>query len=526
MNKKAKLGLIGGTLLLGAVALSGCTASFCSTKDKAHMLFAFDYGATKYYTEEDLDRPADSQKIKINDQELDIYSYTNTSNCVALQTILVNAQKNGITIPSNNYFKAFDEEVLKYIVTKESIDLSEITVLKGEYHQGNYENTLNVLADYGYYKFYYNIPEDNGVDGAEKVSYLSTAVKWTNWEYFDSLVRTKETIGIDELPSSDFVKYYKSQMNSYIRNYRSCLATSDGVYGYYGSNGERNPINIEAKTWAYSWRINGKFTFFEGLLVWPIGALADVVTDGLRNVFPNNQVSQGWAAVLAIVVVTIIVRSVMIFLTIGQTTSNAKMQAVQPEIQKIQAKYPNANTNRNEQARLAQETQAIYKKHGVHPLRSMLVMIVQFPVFICVWGALQGSAALSTGSFLGLNLSESISAVLFSATGWKTGAAVTALILFLLMAGAQAASMLLPQYIQKKQNAKVAKLGKNPTADQNAKRMKLFQYGMLAMIIFMGFALASGMGIYWLISAIFSLVQALITNAVIASRKNKKKEKR
>ena len=526
MNKKAKLGLIGGTLLLGAIALSGCTASFCSTKDKAHMLFAFDYGATKYYAADDAERPADAHKITVNGTELDIYAYTDTENCPALNTIVMNAFKNGISIPSHNYYQAFDEAVLNYIVTKEAIDVNSITVIDGDYHNGYYSNTLDVLVNYGYYKFYYNIPVDNNVEDAKQLSYYRTSIEWANWEYFDSLVREDETIGIDELPSSDFVKYYKSQMTTYVRNYRSCLATSDGVYGYYGVAGDRNPIDIEAKTWVYSWKINGKFTFFEGLLIWPIGALADVVTANLRNVFPANQVAQGWAAVLAIIVVTVIVRSLMIFITIGQSANNAKMQSVQPEIQKIQAKYPNANTNRNEQARLAQETQAIYKKHGVHPLRSMLVMIVQFPVFICVWGALQGSAALSTGSFLGLNLSESISAVLFSAAGWRTGAAVTALVLFLLMAGAQAASMLLPQYIQKKQNAKVAKLGKNPTADQNDKRMKLFQYGMLAMIVFMGFALASGMGIYWFISAIFSLVQTLITNAIIARKKKNKKEKR
>jgi len=31
-------------------------------------------------------------------------------------------------------------------------------------------------------------------------------------------------------------------------------------------------------------------------------------------------------------------------------------------------------------------------------------MIIQFPVFICVWGALSGSAALSSGEVLNLKL--------------------------------------------------------------------------------------------------------------------------
>ena len=89
------------------------------------------------------------------------------------------------------------------------------------------------------------------------------------------------------------------------------------------------------------------------------------------------------------------------------------------------------------------------------------------------------------------------------------------------MAGAQAVSMLLPQHLQKKKAKAAPKLGKNPTADQNSKRMKWFTYIMLAMIIFMGFSLASGMGVYWFISAIFSLAQTMITQAVMNRKKAK-----
>ena len=48
MKRKTKFALGGLTLLLGAVVLSGCTASFCTVTDKAHILYAFDYGVTNY----------------------------------------------------------------------------------------------------------------------------------------------------------------------------------------------------------------------------------------------------------------------------------------------------------------------------------------------------------------------------------------------------------------------------------------------------------------------------------------------
>lgn len=511
MKKVTKFGLIGGSLLISAIALSGCTASFCSTLDKAHMMYAFDYGVTAYYTEDT--KPAEATqvyvggnplKVVVDNVEVNLYKYSDFDNCPALNAILKNAgkQSNPIETPSLNYFATFDQKVLEYVYASYGTDLPEITI-----DESSGVNLLNILVDRGYYKFYYN------ESTTEEISYTHTGVRWANWEYFNNQVRNDTSVPIDQLAKSDFVAFYKSKMLSYINSYRSCIATSDGKYGYYGAAGHKTPIDIEGKTYGYAWSRG----FFEGLLIWPIAALADVVTNG----FLGAGVATGVASLLAIIVVTLIVRGILLSVTFNQSANQAKMTALQPEISKIQAKYPNANKDRNEQARLADATQKLYKKHGVHPLRSILTMIIQFPVFICVWGGLQGSAALSTGSFLGLNLSDSISSVLFNGANWANGSAWTALVLFLLMAGAQAVSMLLPQHLQKKKAKAAPKLGKNPTADQNSKRMKWFTYIMLAMIIFMGFSLASGMGVYWFISAIFSLAQTMITQAVMNRKKAK-----
>ena len=152
-------------------------------------------------------------------------------------------------------------------------------------------------------------------------------------------------------------------------------------------------------------------------------------------------------------------------------------------------------------------------------------MVIQFPVFICVWGALSGSAALSSGEVLNLKLSLTIREVIFDASNWWIPAngglpsAVTALFLFLLMAGAQAVSMLLPQWMQKARAKKVAKTGKNPAADSQNNKMKWFTYIMLAMIIFMGFSLVSAMGVYWFVGALISIGQTLIMQSIAAKRK-------
>ena len=132
--------------------------------------------------------------------------------------------------------------------------------------------------------------------------------------------------------------------------------------------------------------------FFEGLLVFPIAWL----TETFVGSFKGWGVMGGLAQLLAILLITFIVRSLMLVITIKQTAGNAKMQALQPDIAKIQNKYPNSNTNTYEKQQMAAEMSKLYKKHKINPLSTLLVMVVQFPVFISVWGALQGSASLSS----------------------------------------------------------------------------------------------------------------------------------
>lgn len=501
MKRKTKLGLGGALLAIGTAALTGCTASFCSTLDKAHMMYAFDFGVSNFSDT----ATEGSQLLSINGETTGIYvTYSiDSERQPALQKIVTGAQTEGIDTPSLGYWKTVDQIVLEQCY-EESLKDKSADYLKytdAGFTADYVKNTL--LHKFGYLKFYYTT----------NVSLNDTVVKWENWDAINAKAALNTTLGLDELPSADFVKYYKTQMNNLITNYRSCIATVDGEYGYYGSGNIKGEIILQSKSYGYAWSRGP----LEGLIIWPIAALTDVIASGLVKVM-----SRGLSSLLAIIAVTVIVRAVMVLFTFKQQEMSAKMNEIQPELAKIQAKYPNANTNQSEKMRLAEETQRLYKKHNLHPGRSMLSMFIQFPVFICVWGALQGSAVLSTGSFLGLNLSDSISAVLFSSAGWQTGSAWTALVLFILMGVGQAAAMLLPQWLQKKRQSKVARLSKNPAQNDNQKRMKMFTYVMLVMIIFMGFSLASGMGVYWFVSAIFSLVQTLITQSYTAKKKEKR----
>ena len=74
---------------------------------------------------------------------------------------------------------------------------------------------------------------------------------------------------------------------------------------------------------------------------------------------------------LTLIVVTILIRILTIPLTIKSQRSNAKTQALQPEIQRLQQKY------KNDKEKLGMEMQKLYTKNGVNPMGGCLPLIVQ-----------------------------------------------------------------------------------------------------------------------------------------------------
>lgn len=514
MKRKTKLIL--GVFALGvtAIGLTSCTASFCSVNDKSSVMYAFDvynlnddnsgrysFGVSTYYDTQ----VEGSVPLQGYDQ---LYVSHNIDSNLALKQINANAIEQNIRVNDFTDFWALmdlkflnmaveaakDSKNSAYHTDKTTMTYNDIVLILIGDKEGNNRG-------YGYTK-YAGTNDNNNY--------------WVNWN--ETYQQVKKELGVDYCPDADYVKYYQSSMSNYASTANSCLATTNGFYGYYGFNNENKlEVFIEAKNWEYAWGRG----FFEGLLVYPIGWLIDATANSIIGT-----VGGGWAQVLAILIVTFLIRAIMMIFTLNQTRSTAKMSELSPEIAKIQAKYPNANSNRNEQQQLAMETQALYKKNKIHPFLSILVLIIQFPIFICVWGAMTGSAILASNEFLGLRLSDSVQSQLFNLTNWPNqGGWWTALILFLVMAGLQALAMLLPQIIQKRKQKAIAKTTKNPNMKKQGDKMKWFTIIMLVMIIFMGFSLASGMVIYWIAGSVWTIGQTMIIELITYLKKKNKNKK-
>lgn len=524
-------------LLAGAVMLSSCTANFCSNLDKANIAYPYEQGVTVYCSEAQIpdgykDASLSWQPFK-DEGNIDLWAYipVNSSGFYAAKkatyltnTVIASASSSNYNIPSYDYWKGMDQKLLDAAVSQYATEKKkDVSVVKKTITAtGTIDGTViglnpfdqpdvlgnetgitvisdGVLRNYGYLKFY-------GADGNN----------WTNWDAWTA--ELKSSLGAGVCPNTDFTGIYKNDVNSIINTARTCIATRDGSYGHYG-NSSNWAVQISSTTWGQAW---GK-GFLEGLIVYPIAWMVDTFS------FSLDANLTGWGQIWAIVFVTLIVRFLLMGLTFKSTLDQQKTQALQPQLAKLQAKYPNSDTNKSEKARLTQETMALYKRNKINMASTIIGVLFQLPIFIAVWGALQGSAVLSSGEFLNLRLSDSIQSVIFNFSGgWyvNTTGWWTALVLFVLMAGFQWVSMMLPQWMTKARTKNIAKISANPAKDKNSQTMKWVMYGMLIFTIIMGFALPAAMGVYWAIGAIISMIQTLITQYFMARHDKKLKEGR
>nr|WP_245347487.1 YidC/Oxa1 family membrane protein insertase [Cohnella lubricantis] len=103
---------------------------------------------------------------------------------------------------------------------------------------------------------------------------------------------------------------------------------------------------------------------------------------------------------LAILVLTIIVRTIILPLSIKQFKNSKAMQKLQPEMAKIREKH------KEDPRKQQEEMMKLYQEHQVNPLAGCLPLIIQMPIFIALYRSITVNVDVSTHSFLWLKLGE------------------------------------------------------------------------------------------------------------------------
>ena len=118
-------------------------------------------------------------------------------------------------------------------------------------------------------------------------------------------------------------------------------------------------------------------------LYWAISGLM-VLFHGFWS--PLFGADSGVSWTLAIVTLTLVVRTLMIPLFVKQINSSRALQMLQPRIQELQKKHG------SDRERVAREMQKLYAEEGVNPMASCFPMLLQMPVFWALFRVLQGVA--------------------------------------------------------------------------------------------------------------------------------------
>ncbi|GGF95258.1 membrane protein insertase YidC 2 [Paenibacillus albidus] len=173
---------------------------------------------------------------------------------------------------------------------------------------------------------------------------------------------------------------------------------------------------------------------------------------------------------LAVLVMVIIVRTLILPLTMKQVKSSRAMQAIQPELQKIQKKY------KDTPEKVQQETMRLFQENKVNPMAGCLPLIVQMPIFIALYNSIYYNPQLREHTFLWLQLGEPDK-------------------LFILPVLAA-----LTTFIQTKMMTKM-----NPVQQQGPMQFMMMVYPVL--IFVMSYNFPAALPLYWVYSNIYTIVQ-------------------
>jgi len=187
---------------------------------------------------------------------------------------------------------------------------------------------------------------------------------------------------------------------------------------------------------------------------------------------------------VAIILITVVVRLAMAPLMSKQMQSMRRLGELQPRMKEIQERFA------DDRQRQSEETMKLYRQSGVNPLGGCFPMLLQFPVFIGLYYALQSSIDLRQAPFFlwirDLSAPESLLAV--------PGLEIPIRVLPLLMG----ASMVLQSKL-------------TPTSvDPAQARMMMTVMPVMFTVLFYQFP--SGLVLYWFVSNLLGMGQQLWVN--------------
>ena len=189
---------------------------------------------------------------------------------------------------------------------------------------------------------------------------------------------------------------------------------------------------------------------------------------------------------LAVILVSIAIRLIAFPITRKTALQSELIKKAQPEIEKIQKKYKDKQ-DQESMLKQNQELLAVYQKYNINPMSGCLFSMLQLPLFIAFFEAIQRTPAIFEDVFLGLQLGTTPAVGITSATFYMYA-------ILVILIGTTT-------YLSFKMNS---------TGNMQDPSMKMMPYMMTGMIIFTSLFMPSALGIYWITTNVFTIIQNIL----------------
>ena len=249
-----------------------------------------------------------------------------------------------------------------------------------------------------------------------------------------------------------------------------------------------------------------------------------------------DRFSIGGVLGVGIILTTLMIRTIAWPVYAKTNDMSLKMTLAQPEMTRIQAKYANRKDPMSQQ-KMQREMMAVWKKYKINPLGCLVAPLIQFPLFMAMYNAVQrypnpaypypeghkyysqtkevcswfkhmntdpAKCDLKT-KFMGIDLSKGITNIteLGKISNWIY--VILPVFVGITMVLCQLVSQKKPSYAKKAYPNQQS----NPQADQTQRMMKFMIIFMTAMMVIMSFR-SGTLALYWIVGNLYTIVQTVI----------------
>lgn len=194
---------------------------------------------------------------------------------------------------------------------------------------------------------------------------------------------------------------------------------------------------------------------------------------------------------IAIICLTIIIRFILYPVSVKALNSQKALQKLQPQIQELQKKY------KDDKEKQAKETLELYRREKINPFSGLLLALIQLPILIALynvfWNGLKPEQLENLYAFV--SNPGQLDAFFLNAIDLSKPNLV-----FAILAG-------VVQFFQTKMlvQKQPKSQGKNLDMAMMMQKQMVYFFPFITIIILL--RLPSALGLYWIVSGVFSIIQ-------------------